>query len=383
MSFTTQNHYVPQWYQKRFYPSGCSEKRLFYLDLSPEKRVGGNGKPYTLKAIRRLGTELCFKEEHLYTLFFKGVSSDIVERKFFGNIDHRGTPALEFISNYSYRTGAHEAFHDFLCFMDAQKIRTPKGLDFLQKETGILDNTILLHTMRNLWLLHNTIWCEGVWEVVNCFTSGTKFLLSDHPVVTYNKKLFPNSVSCRYPNDAEIERIGTHTIFPLDLNRCLIITNLGYVRNPKINPLKLRENPRYFEETIKDLRRIQTGREISEQDVLSINYILKNRAKKYIASHSEVDLYPEKYLCKKMWNKLGSKHFLFPDPRKIHFSTGTYVGQKDGSVWAQDEYGRIPNDKSRTVNLNRDKEWLAFHSFRRSWDGMYGPLTKEELKELY
>ena len=379
MSLSTQNHYVPQWYQRRFHSNDVDEHKVYYLDLKPDKVKRQNGGYYYRNAIRYLGTKECFKQEHLYTLFFKGYPTDVIEKRFFGLIDDRGAKAVEFFSNYILNSQSERFLSDLLRFMDAQKLRTPKGLDYLKAVSGKQTSQAVLAVMRSLWQMHVTIWMEGVWEIVSCRESSTKFIMSDHPVNTYNKNLFSGAKSCRYPFDAEIERIGTHTIFPVDLNHCLIITNLEYVRNPSTNRLRIRENPRYFAQTMFDLRKIQTGRKISEQDILSINYIIKNRAKRYIASPEKEWLYPEKHMAKTLWNKLGSKHFLMPDPRKVSFSTGIFMGNDKGPVWAQDEYGRIPNDNDPQVKKKRDKEWQAFQTAKRSWDSIYGPLDIEEL----
>ena len=178
--------------------------------------------------------------------------------------------------------------------------------------------------------------------------------------------------------DASISLLGTHTIFPLNLNRCLIITNLGYVRNPKSNPLRERENPRYFANTIFDLRTIQTGRQISEKYVLAINYVIKKRAKRYVAASRKEWLYPEKKMKSTMWNKLGGKYFLMPDPRKVKFTTQFLAGDKNGSAWGQDEYGRWSDDEDPKVKKLRDKEFKEFQSHKKSWDTKFGPLDKEE-----
>ena len=114
-----------------------------------------------------------------------------------------------------------------------------------------------------------------------------------------------------------IELVGTHTIFPLDLNRCLVITNLVTFGILEINPLHVRENPRYFATTLFDIRTVQTGRQIPEHYVQAINSIIKRRARRYVAAGQKEWLYPEKFLKTTMWNKLGDKFFLMPDPRKI------------------------------------------------------------------
>jgi len=381
VSFTSQNHYVPQWYQKRFYPPNVQEKKVFYLDKHPDRVAQKNGSHYARKAIRRLGTKQCFKQEHLYTLFFRDFSSDDIEKKFFGVIDACGAEAVEFFSHYEVNGHSRPAYQDLMRFMDVQKTRTPKGFDYLKTLISSESSQQALAAMQSLWQIHITIWSESVWEIVNCHNSDIKFLMSDHPVVTYNKRLFPGSASCLYPFDAEIQRLGTHTIFPLDWEHCLILTNLGYVRNPKANGLKTRENPRYFQPSVFDLRKIQTEREIPTKDVLAINYILKNRAKRYVAAYEKRWLFPEKEMSTTNWNKLGTKYFLFPDPRKVSFTTGFFAGNDDGPTWAQDEYGRIPDDENANVKRLRDKEWTAFHRFQEAWDSMHGPLSDEEFRK--
>ena len=126
-----------------------------------------------------------------------------------------------------------------------------------------------------------------------------------------------------------------------------------------------------------DLRKVQAGREITEQEILAINYVVKRRARRYIAAAKKEWLYPEKYMKKMLWNKIGSKFFLMPDPRKVSFTTGIYMGDDKGRVWAQDEYGRIPDDKNPKVIEKRHRERQAFDSFRRAWDTIYGPLEEE------
>jgi len=376
MSFTTRNHYVPQRHQKRFMEN--QKGKLFYLDMKPEKVAQENGGFHYRNALRRLGPKKCFKDDDLYTLFFGKSASDIIEKQFFGPIDNYGADLVDFFADYEKCDKAVKGFQHFLRYVDAQKIRTPKGLDYLKK-VGLTDNhQQALSLMGNLWQANCTLWTEGVWEVLSSDNSPTKFIVSDHPVTTYNKGLFPGVRQCSYPFDAPITLLGTHTIFPLNLNRCLVITNLGYVRNPCINLLRERENPRYFQEAILDLKKIQTGRQISEDFVLAINYVLKNRAKRYIAASQKEWLFPEKKMKITHWNKIGGKVFLMPDPRKVRFSTQFLVGYKDGTAWGQDEYGRQSDENDPKVKKLRGREWDALQKAKKSWDDMFGPLDRED-----
>lgn len=367
MTFTVRNHYVPQWYQRRFFEDGSGQSKLWYLDLKPEIIRRPDNTTTTRKALRHLGPINCFKQDHLYTLYFGKYATDVIEKQFFGVLDFVGEKAVKFFSNYGMREGVHEAFDGMRNYLAAQLFRTPKGLDMLRAMSRSIDHQQTLEVMHRAWGLYHTIWSEGVWEVVQCKQSATKFIVSDAPVTTYNKKVFPGSRDVQVLGGAQIERIGTHTIFPIDLEHCLVITNLQYVRNPKANPLKSRENPRYFKPAMFDLRKVQRGREIEEQEVVAINHVLKTHARRYIAAPNKEWLYPERCLQERFWAKLGGKFFLHPDPRKVSFTTGILIGHKDGSAWGTNEYGHFNLDGPRAQKL-RAVEWDTFQAAKQAWD---------------
>jgi hypothetical protein len=380
LSFTVRNHYVPQWYQKRFLAPQRSEDKLYYLDQSPERIERPDGGHHFRKAVRRLGPHSCFVQDDLYTLFFGNYATDVIEKSFFGELDDTGSLAVEYFHDYEMANGANDAWTNLMKFMDAQKLRTPKGLDFLRKLTGTTDHEKTLAVMGELFQMHVTLWTEGVWEVICCDDSPTKFIISDHPITTYNKGHFPGSPACQYPLDSPVECVGTHTVFPLDLSRCLVITNLGYVRNPNINPTKRRVNPRYFQPSMFDLRKIQTGRQVPEDYVRAVNFVIKQRAKRFVAAGKRDWLFPENHLPTRMWNKLGGNDFLMPDPRKVNFTTDFLVGFKDGGAWGHDEYGRLSDENDPKVKRLRKKEWDSFHAAKKAWDSKYGPLDPDDWK---
>ena len=84
-----------------------------------------------------------------------------------------------------------------------------------------------------------------------------------------------------------------------------------------------------------------------------------------------------------MWNKLGDRFFLMPDPRKVSFSTGIFIGGKDGSSWATDEYGRPVRDDDPQVEKLRDKEWDTFQKAKQAWDQKFGKLTRDEMVRYF
>lgn len=380
---TAVNHYVPQWYQYQFITDGSKERKYHYLDLNPERIQKSNGGYYFRNQRRFLGPVSCFQQEHLYTLMFGSHASDIIEKRFFGKIDDKGAKAIAFFQEWRLNEQSQEMLHNLVEYLDAQKLRTPKGLDYLKRASRGSKHEETLYLMRQMWQMHVTIWMEGVWEILRCDDSPTKLLVTDHPVTTYNKALFPLSRQCQYPLDAPIACLGTHTLFPLGPTRLLVITNLGYVRNPNANLTKSRENPRSFADTMFDLRKIQTGRQLPEADVIAVNFILKQRARRYIAAEEPEWLYPEHQLKSTMWNKLGDQFFLMPDPRKVSFHTDTFIGFNDGRAWGVDEYGRQPARKDALVKQLRDKEWTTFHKHQKLWDARFGKLSHEDLRKYW
>ncbi|MDP2430760.1 MAG: DUF4238 domain-containing protein [Pseudomonadota bacterium] len=378
MTFTIRNHYVPQWYQRRFLPIGQS--KLWYLDLRPDPIRRPDGTTTTRKALRHLGPVNCFLQDHLYTLCFGPYETDVLEKSFFGKVDTTGEKAVTFFSDYGMREGVHEAFNGMINYLSAQLFRTPKGLRMLQALAKSEDHQQTLKTLSIAGQVYHTIWIESVWAVKHCKDSPTKLIISDSPVTTYNRQVYPSSDEIRSFGMAHIERIGTQTLFPLDSDHCLIITNLQYVRNPKGNALNIRENPRYYAPAHFDLRKVQRGHALEEQEVVAINYILKTHANRYIASTNQEWLYPEKALTERKWPKLGGSRFaLQADPRLVSFTTAIISGGDKGS-WGYNEYGHFDLDGPRAKKL-REVEWKTFQAAKQAWDERDRLAGREPSKE--
>jgi hypothetical protein len=377
VSFTVKQHYVPQWHQRLFLSPTEKEAKLYYLDLKPDQVRGGDGKLYAKTDLWRWGPAKCFYQANLYTLAFGNLASDVIEKRFFGEIDRKGAEAVPMCADYELGKHGVDCLQTIALYMDAQKLRTPKGLDLLRTISPDGTHQGALYRMGQLSHMHVTMWMEGIWEILRCDNTPTKFILSDHPVTAYNKGVFPGALRCRYPFDPGIELLGTHTLFPLTPTRCLVITNLGYVRNPKAHPLEARQNPRMFANTIMFAGNVQTGRQLRDDQVAAINFIIKSRARRYIAAGREDWLYPEEQLTRKSWDKLGGKFFLSPDPREVSFSTGVFAGWQDGSSFGQDEYGRIPNDRDPRIKAQRALEWRTFHESRAEWEKHFGKLKHD------
>ncbi len=350
MSKTRDNHYVPQWYQKGFLTN--PDDKLYYLDLTPDKILYPDGTPVTLpdgtakthKDLKHWPISKCFYQTDLYTTSFGQYINDDIERFLFGRIDDEGARAVRAFIDIDMR-GWHENFTNFFSFIDTQKIRTPKGLDWIAVQYPSLNQIELMMEMQSIRNLHCTIWTEGVREIVSAEDSDTKFLISDHPVTIYNHACNPEQPLCNYPNDPSIQLKASQTLFPLDKNHCLILTNLEYAKSPfLIDPTEVRTHSKLMRNSLVRTDKYIRTRKLNEGEVSAINLVLKARAKRYIAAEKKEWLYPEQQ-ANSTWDSL--KIILLPPKDELyHFGGETFVGYKDGTTLYQDEFGReYPENK--------------------------------------
>ncbi len=285
-----------------------------------------------------------FYEEHLYSTFFGEEVNDDIERKLFGPIDDNGSKAVRaFLTDD--QTEWHHNFEDFFTYLDAQKLRTPKGLDWIRSKYPELEQLQLMMEMQSLRTMHCTLWAEGVRELVSAEDSEVKFIFSDHPITVYNYACPPDSELCEYPNDPDISLKGSQTIFPLDKNRCLILTNLEYAQDPEnANPLEQRTNATRMRRSMVNTIEFINTRKLTADGVIQINHIIKSRAKASVAAGKEDWLYPESDItCD--WADL--RHVLLPSENELYRYGGEmYAHFEDGTIHYQDAFGRTtpPNE---------------------------------------
>jgi len=118
------HHYVPQWYQKKFML--LDEHELFYLDLRPDNFIDPRGILHTRKALKRQGSKMCFVQKDLYTIQIYGIETKDIEKYFFGNIDTKGKPAVEYFTDFTYPLKSWgDSLQDIVLYMSTQKLRTP------------------------------------------------------------------------------------------------------------------------------------------------------------------------------------------------------------------------------------------------------------------
>src|SRR4051794_13611155 len=106
------NHYVPQWYQRRFIPVGQADRELYYLDLKPDSFLDGRGVRRTRKALRRLGPRRCFALDDLYTTRLGESESREIEQRFFNHVDARGKRAVELFARFDPANISRETVPD-------------------------------------------------------------------------------------------------------------------------------------------------------------------------------------------------------------------------------------------------------------------------------
>jgi hypothetical protein len=359
----TSNHYVPQWYQRAFIPADQGDRELYLLDLEPEWFRDGKGVRRRRKAMRRTGTRRCFAIDDLYTRRLGGIESRELERVFFGEIDSLGKRAVEFFARFGHDSLQEDALQNLMLYMSTQKLRTPKGLDWLVGQSGARGRGDVLDLLRDFQMLYGAIWSECAWQIADADQSETKFIVSDHPVTVYNGSCSPeNPRWCKGPNDPDIRLHATHTLFPLSSDRLLILTNRLWACNPHRPPIEMRPNPSFFRDAMFNFMEIQIRRMLSEQEVREINYIIKRRAYRYIAAGREEWLHPEHHV-KGPWKSLGDGYLLLPEPRSLHPGAEIIIGYEDGSTAAMDSFGRRPGH-SRFGHEARNADEIRAH---RRW----------------
>jgi len=364
------NHYVPEWYQRRFLPSG--QGKYHYLDLKPDT-VERNGHRFTRHALQHWGPASCFAQDDLYTVKAGSFLNTEIEQFFFGKIDRNGKAAVEYFDAFTHPSADDRAFYDLMTYMSVQKLRTPKGLGWLAQAARSRHGNLAFMHLQALQNMFCAIWAECVWQIADATRSPVKFIISDHPVTIYNRGCFPGSVHCVGFNDPDIRQVASHTYFPLSPEKILILTNLAWVRNPYQSELKFRPNPNFFRNAMFKYTDIQLHRSLSEQEVLEINYTTKRRAFRYIAGAQREWLYPEGRLKSTHWCKFGGGYLLMPEPRDINMGGQIYIGYEDGRHDAFGEYGHKPWERGFEDKERGREESRTLERFKAEFAVMQGP----------
>ncbi len=351
MSITRNNHYVPQWYQEGFFEPG--RKTLAYVDMRPDQRVLPDGRLITQNgAWNDTPTSKAFCQRDLYSTFFGTSVNDEIERRLFGDVDTKGSQAVRAFIGTDVGEW-HDHFQSFFDFIDIQKIRTPKGLAWLAAQYPSLTQNDLMFEMQGIRMLHCAIWVGGVREIVSAEDSDVKFITSDHPVTIYNHAVSPTDDACTYPLDPAIALRASQTLYPMDRNHCLILTNLEYAKDPGTAPLQKRTFARNYRQSMTKIDAFIRERKLTAQEVAEINFIIKKRARRYIAGGRKEWLYPERVVTQP-WSELR-KTLMPPELGLFEFGGEIFVKYESGDVHYQDEFGRTEKPREFLIKKPADK----------------------------
>ncbi|MFC1652835.1 DUF4238 domain-containing protein [Planctomycetota bacterium] len=346
--FPSRHHYVPIWYQKRFLAEDA--KQYYCQRIIKSKVLDSNGTPFSESKVHPVAPVNCFLEKRLYTINLFGVRDEEIEQRLFNSIDNAGGKSLDTVVEEEgwCQEGGIDRWHQFMDIMGAQKLRTPKGLDWIRSllkiraESAVYfteNRNIVLENMTYMLQMFSTIWTESEWEILSANNADIGFIISDHPVTAYNHQCPPKSTYCNYPLDPPISLIGTRTIYPLDKKHCLVLTNRQYAYDPdKVDPLNERINARYFDKAIFSFTDVIRERELSDTEVHMINYVTKARARECIAGGVKEWLFPEKHLSGLEWKDIDA---LLQIPQiNVKRTTSLFFSYRDGTTVGYDAFGR-------------------------------------------
>lgn len=323
------------------------------MDLTPDRKVLPDGRVIVQRgAWDKTPTSKAFCQTDLYSTFFGTSVNDEIERRLFGDIDNRGSKAVRAFMGSDMREW-HDHFQTLFEFIDIQKIRTPKGLAWLQAKYPALSQNELMFEMQGIRMLHCTTWVGGVRELVSAEDADVKFITSDHPVTIYNHAAPPTHDACTYPLDPEITLKGSQTIYPLNRDFCLILTNLEYAKDPSTSPLQKKTFPRNYRQSLTRVDAFIRTRKLTGQEVAQINFVIKARARRYIAAGRKEWLYPEQTVSQP-WGELR-KVFIPPKDGLFHFGGEIFVRYESGDVHYQDEFGRTEKPRDFLIKKVPDK----------------------------
>lgn len=317
---TKSQHYVQQAYQDGFFEDGKTNFWIFDKNLL----VRPNGEIEKNFIVER-GTRVCFENDFFYTSgYYK--EKDFLEKSFFGPIDSSGAVALKYmLSENKYILPCENVGMMLLKYISAQKFRTPKGLALIRESIpGNLTRESLLESLQEAHENMTITLSESVIEILDASNCKAKFIVSDSPVVEYNRYISKSDV------DLYLAK-GTQVIFPVGRNFCLVSTPRELADNSlsKKDYLKPRINARKYGKTIFDIRKLQNLRCVNDDEVCRINILIKNYASRYVAGGKKEDLFPLSN------SDLG----LVIMPKSFKRSAGI-AREVSGNVVGVDEYGK-------------------------------------------
>ncbi len=251
-----------------------------------------------------------------------------------------GTTATipEFLGNPGHR------MHDLVEFMNAQTARTPRGiaqikLDLARRgQIGAHNNVIMRYLQQRRPPRIALYWRKEVWEIFSARNSAIKFILSDDPVVIYNCDCYPETDMCRFPRTPHPFWRGSRVIYPLSPEAVLVISHVEHADDPsRTKARRDRRNARSNDDVLINFSDIQNYREFDEIAVSKINYVIKIRSVRYIASIHESHLFPEQLVNMPRWCDIDQ--LFYSEHGSSRGSTEMMVSYRDGTILHSNAFG--------------------------------------------
>ena len=236
-------------------------------------------------------TSRCFVQRDLYSTFFGTSVNDEIERRLFGHIDTQGSKAVKAFAGEDIAEW-HRHFQTLFEYIDIQKIRTPKGLDWLKAQYPSLTQNELMWEMQGIRNLHCTIWTEGVREIVSAEDADAKFIIKRPPCHRVQSRHSAQLAECAYPNDPSIALKASQTISAQP--GLLPDPDQPRVRSgSNVHPLEKRTFARNFRHSMVRTDAFIRTRKLDNSQVIQINRVLKGRARRFVAAGRADLLHPE------------------------------------------------------------------------------------------
>ena len=360
---STRHHYVPQWYQRNFLTAGKGE--FYVFDKNPLKSVlcpdGTQRLISKPREIRRSGTSELFQIDDLYSVNSKWLPSDVVEKLFFGPLDSNGKVSLEVFTfwpktiprpEYSlYPTNfgnPAEHMQSLAAYINAQMLRTPRGLNlirnsFLRQAGRQPNNNYLMAVIRRSYTDLIAMIVESHWQIHETENTQDRFLLSDEPITLYNFRSYPNNPeSSKFSVPSPFWR-GTRILFPLSSNKLLTLSHKEHLDKPSAKKSKKpRRNARVSDFAITNFTEIENDEPLNSYEVAAVNFVIKARSRRYVASENRASLFPERIVGQLRWSELDK--LLRPRFTSYLTSSEYFFEMKDGSSYGYNAFGEeIPS----------------------------------------
>jgi hypothetical protein len=131
---------------------------------------------------------------------------------------------------------------------------------------------------------------------------------------------------------------GSRLIYALSPDLVLIITHNEHADDPsRVKAKRPRRNARSNDDVLISYLDIVNRRKLSEEEVAKINFVIKTRATRYVASAIEAQLFPENKVGHPRWSDIDK--LFYTEFASSRAETETIVRYKDDSILFSNAFG--------------------------------------------